>query len=408
MEYRQIFGNSSRLIVWVGLSMSVLLVVLEIIIGVQYSAVEPEVWQICLLVVCLVAIDILFLVELFSVKKYATRIVFYCIDFALLLVVCSLTGSTYLSAIYCVILSQLYINVYKFTTKLTVFIASCVAFIVTSIIGWMITHGMALTGEQIIGIVSGCVVGLIILSVHFVVANFLISYHRNNLKLVDALKEAEDNKNRLEEAYRELSQTAVYEERNRIARDIHDNAGHSITAVIMQTEAAKLLIDSDPREAKAKMISANIQAKNALNQMRESVHLLAGRDSSVTLKDELQETIAGTMDGTDIKIRYDIDDVSLPYSKRRFLGNCLKELLANGMRHGGATAFYVELKSDGSTVRLTVSDNGSGLPADFREGFGLKGIREKATYFGGDVFYESQEGEGVEVTVNINLSGEEQ
>ena len=408
MEYRQIFGNSSRLIVWVGLSMSVLLVVLEIIIGVQYSAVEPEVWQICLLVVCLVAIDILFLMELFSVKKYATRIVFYCIDFALLLVVCSLTGSTYLSAIYCVILSQLYINVYKFTTKLTVFIASCVAFIVTSIIGWMITHGMALTDEQIIGIVSGCVVGLIILSVHFVVANFLISYHRNNLKLVDALKEAEDNKNRLEEAYRELSQTAVYEERNRIARDIHDNAGHSITAVIMQTEAAKLLIDSDPREAKAKMISANIQAKNALNQMRESVHLLAGRDSSVTLKDELQETIAGTMDGTDIKIRYDIDDVSLPYSKRRFLGNCLKELLANGMRHGGATAFYVELKSDGSTVRLTVSDNGSGLPADFREGFGLKGIREKATYFGGDVFYESQEGEGVEVTVNINLSGEEQ
>ena len=407
MEYRQIFGNSSRFIVWVGLSMSVLLVVLEIIIGVQYSAVDPGMWQIGLLVASLVVLDILFLVELFSVKKYATRIVFYCVDFALLVIVCSLTGSTYISAIYCVILSQLYINVDSFRAKLSVFIGSCVAFIVTTLIGWMITQGMTLTGEQIIGIVSGCVVGLIILAVHFVVANFIISYHNTNLKLVDALKEAEDNKNRLEEAYRELSQTAVYEERNRIARDIHDNAGHSITSVIMLTEAAKLLIDSDPKQAKAKMVSANIQAKNALNQMRESVHLLAGRDSSVTLKDELQETIAGTMDGTDIKIRYDIDDVSLPYDKRRFMGNCLKELLANGMRHGGATAFYVELKSDGETVKLTVSDNGSGLPADFKEGFGLKGIREKAALFGGGVFYESQEGEGVEVTVKINLNGEE-
>ncbi len=403
----RIFGNSSRLTIWAGLTAGILLVVIEIIIGVQYGAADPAVWQICLLVFCFTALDVLFFVELFSVRKNAARIVLYSIDFALLLAVCSLTGNTYIAALYCVILTQLYINVGTFRVKIAVLVVSCVAFIVTISVGRIITYGVELSLEQIVSVVSGCVIGLIILAAHFVVINFLLAYHRTNQRLTAALKEAEDNRVRLEEAYKELSQTAVYEERNRIARDIHDNAGHSITAVIMQTEAAKLLIDTNPREAKAKMVSANIQAKNALNQMRESVHLLAGRDSSSTLKDELEETIASTMDGTDIKIRYDIDDVSLPYERRRFICNCLKELLANGMRHGGATAFYVELKSDGEEVSLTVSDNGSGLPSDFKEGFGLKGIREKAALLGGGIVSVSQPDEGLEVTVTIKLTGED-
>ena len=67
----------------------------------------------------------------------------------------------------------------------------------------------------------------------------------------------------------------------------------------------------------------------------------------------------------------------------------------------------IVLTPDKRARTLTVSDNGSGLPSDFKEGFGLKGIREKASSFGGGVFYESQEGEGVEVTVKINLNGEE-
>ena len=102
-----------------------------------------------------------------------------------------------------------------------------------------------------------------------------------------ALNEADENRAQLKDVYDELSRTAVYEERNRIAKDIHDNAGHSMTTVIMLTEAAKLLIDSDPQEAKSKMISANIHAKNALDQMRESVHLLAGRAAAKPLREDV-------------------------------------------------------------------------------------------------------------------------
>ena len=113
------------------------------------------------------------------------------------------------------------------------------------------------------------------------------------------------------------------------------------------------------------------------------------------------------MDGTDIKVRYDLSDVSLPYDKRRFIANSLKECLANGMRHGGANAFYVEFAVREENVALTVSDNGTGLPSGFKEGFGLRGLREKAAGFGGGIVFESEEGEGAEITVSIPLHGKE-
>ena len=193
----------------------------------------------------------------------------------------------------------------------------------------------------------------------------------------------------------------MYEERNRIAKDIHDNAGHSMTTVIMQTEAAKLLIDNNPEEAKNRIISANIQAKNALEQMRESVHLLAGRAHAKTLRAEFEEIIAQTIDGTELKIRCDLEDLQADEEEHRFLCNTLKECLANGIRHGKATTFYIELKNVLSCISLLISDNGCGVQGEINEGFGLKGIREKTEKLGGRCYFSSEDGEGFEVTITL-------
>ena len=138
-----------------------------------------------------------------------------------------------------------------------------------------------------------------------------------------------------------------------------------------------------------------------MEQMRDSVHLLAGRSEAVSLKDEIEEIIAQTMDGTDVKIRYDIAEMQLSDDRRRFIANSLKECLSNGMRHGSAGAFYVELAESGGKAVLTVSDNGSGLPADFKEGYGLRGIREKAAALGGGIVYESEPDDGCEIKITI-------
>lgn len=405
MEYKgKIISNPARFTRVLGVGVGVVLLVFEVIICAQYVSLTPmpAVWKIVSLVGCSVALDVLCLVELYAIKTLKARIAVYCVDFVFLLFVCALTGSTYISALYCVILSQFYINIEDFKTKIVAFVLSCVMFIVTCVVGWFINQMREITYNEIFDMVSAWITGVIILAAHFGVVNFLIGFYRTNIKLTGALKEADESKKQLEEAYAQLSETAVFQERNRIARDIHDNAGHSITAVIMQTEAAKLLIDVNPEEAKAKVISANIQAKNALDQMRESVHLLAGRDSSCSLKEELEEILAQTMDGTGVKIRCALDDVQLAGVKRRFIANSLKECLANGMRHGGASAFYVELSSEAGVLCLTVSDNGCGLPDNFKEGFGLRGIREKAVNFGGGIVYESESGDGCEIKITIN------
>lgn len=405
MEYKgKIISNPAKFTRVLGVGVGVVLLVFEVIICAQYVSLKPmpAVWKIVSLVGCSVALDVLCLVELYAIKTLKARIAVYCVDFVFLLFVCALTGSTYISALYCVILSQFYINIEDFKTKIVAFVLSCVMFIVTCVVGWVINQMREITYNEIFDMVSAWITGVIILAAHFGVVNFLIGFYRTNIKLTGALKEADESKKQLEEAYAQLSETAVFQERNRIARDIHDNAGHSITAVIMQTEAAKLLIDVNPEEAKAKVISANIQAKNALDQMRESVHLLAGRDSSCSLKEELEEILAQTMDGTGVKIRCALDDVQLAGVKRRFIANSLKECLANGMRHGGASAFYVELSSEAGVLCLTVSDNGCGLPDNFKEGFGLRGIREKAVNFGGGIVYESESGDGCEIKITIN------
>ena len=404
MELSKAFKGHSRFAIIAGIIIAVMLLVLEVIVGVQYIMYVPKhpVWGIVLVIVCELALDVLFIIEVF-VKTLKARIVIYSADFVLLLVISALSVSPYISALYCVILSQFYLTVDEFKYKLSVFIISCVLFLFTFFTGWALNHQQTIDYNSVFSAALDGLLNLLILFAHFAVANFLISFYKTNKKLTAALKESDENKKRLEEAYEQLSETAVFEERNRIARDIHDNAGHSMTAVIMQTEAAKLIIDSNPEEAKSRIISANIQAKNALEQMRESVHLLAGRSASFTLKQEMEEIIAQTMDGTDVVIRYDLTDVSLSYDKRRFFANSLKECLANGMRHGGANAFYVELALDGDNVSLTVSDNGTGLPADFKEGFGLRGLREKAIGFGGSIVLDSEEEEGAEIKISVPL-----
>ena len=254
-------------------------------------------------------------------------------------------------------------------------------------------------------ILGDVIFGLVVLAIHFFVTGFILKFYSNYVKLRVALKEADERKAQLKEAYEQLSETAVYEERNRIAKDIHDNAGHSMTTVIMQTEAAKLLIESNPDEAKSRIISANIQAKNALEQMRESVHLLAGRQQTRTLKEEIESIIAQTIDGTELKIRCDLEDVPAGTGEHRFICNSVKECLVNGIKHGKATAFYVEMKKIGEMLNVLISDNGRGAPEGFSEGFGLKGIRHNVEAFGGSCSFSCTDDEGFEVEISLPSGG---
>lgn len=348
-------------------------------------------------VACCVLLTALEAVNAFVIKDFAAKMVFYGLDSAFILTICILTGNSFMSTIYCIVLTQCYIAIDRFKDKAVLFGVSCGVFSVSFLIGCFVSN----PDIGSIEIITGVLFGLLAIALDFIVTTFLLKFYKTNLELSAALKEADESRARLEEVYEELTSTKVFEERNRIAKDIHDTAGHSMTTVIMQTEAAKLLIDDNPQEAKNRIISANIQAKNALEQMRESVHLLAGRDKVHSLKEEIEEVIAQTIDGTDVKARYDLDNVQPDAEGYRFIVNSLKELLSNGIRHGNATAFYVELKERKEEICLLVSDNGAGVKGEIEEGFGLRGIREKAEKLGGRLRLSGEEGEGFEAEITL-------
>lgn len=342
-------------------------------------------------------------VKLFAVRGFRNKIYCYVVDFVAVFILTAVTGSTYLCALYLIILTEFYISSEKMLPS-AILCAVCM-------LVYMFTLGVASffrpTGAlSFLATITQSFGDLIIMAVHFLLVNFSVRFYRQYIRLTKALKELDESKAELQKAYDNLAEVTALEERQRIARDIHDTAGHSITTVIMQTEAAKLIVDSRPEEAKSKIIAANLQAKHALEELRESVHLLSGISEKSTLKSALQSILNESSDGTGIRIRSEIDEISVSDAKYRFLCNTLKEGISNGLRHGNATAFWFELKESEGKIRFLLSDNGSGVDInELKEGFGLSGMSGRAEALGGEIWFVSEPDEGFEIHLTLPSDG---
>lgn len=341
-------------------------------------------------------------VKLFALRSFKRRIVCYVIDILLLLVLTYFSGGRFISTLFVVILSEFYLSQEKLAGNIAMGVCSAVLYLA------MLAVSQMLRDEPVAldVLISNAFEDLIIFVLHFFIMNFLLLIYRKNVEIAKRVKELDESNKKLAEAMEKLKEVTALEERQRIAKDIHDTAGHSITTVIMQTEAAKLAIERDPEGAKRSVVAANLQAKHALEELRESVHLLSGSRTQMTLKDMLLDIIYESTDGTGIAVRCDIDDVRLCDAKCRFLCNTLKEGISNGLRHGKATAFYFELKKGEKDVSFLLSDNGTGMDISaLREGFGLKGMHSRAASLGGMVWFETEIDEGFEIHLRLPLDG---
>ena len=336
--------------------------------------------------------------KLFFISDVKEKISCYAVELLLSFLLVFLTNSAFLIILYLLILTEIYISSEKIIPT-TVIFAVCVPIYV------ILYSGVLTLQEQefsTVEILSASATAILTLSLHFIFINFFMSFYRQYLKLDKTLKELDESKMELQKAYDELAEVTALQERQRIAKDIHDTAGHSITTVIMQTEAAKLILESNPQEAKSKIVAANLQAKHALEELRESVHLLSGRRARLSLKESLQQIIDESTDGTGISIRNAIEDVTVSDEAYRFLCNTLKEGISNGLRHGGATAFWFELRTNGKMIEFLLSDNGSGMDLnELKEGLGLFGMKDRAEKLGGKMVLSSEKDEGFEIYLSI-------
>ena len=194
-------------------------------------------------------------------------------------------------------------------------------------------------------------------------------------------------------------------ERENISRNIHNSVGHSITAAIMTLDAADMLYDVKPEEARKKMNDANTRIRGSLESIRRAVRVLDEENKILLardLKEELRTIAAEFAMDTSIEIfeNYNeiADEVELPDEHVVFLTGVLQESLTNGLKHGNATEFVVFLMGDTAHVRLEISDNGASdfdktnQVAKIEQGFGLKKIDSYVKMSGGKTKFTNDGG----------------
>jgi two-component system NarL family sensor kinase len=203
---------------------------------------------------------------------------------------------------------------------------------------------------------------------------------------------------------------AVAEERNRLAREIHDTLAQGLTAITLQLEVADALLDSGPELARPKIFKALELTRSNLEEARRSVmDLRAGPLQAQTLPSALQDLASSF--GREYNVRSDFaarDVVGrLPSAIEAGLYRIAQEALNNIAKHAQATTVHLTLERDDSALVLTIEDDGEGFdlnapPPDRRKGgFGLIGMQERAKLLGGRLEVTSQPSTGTRVVVRV-------
>jgi signal transduction histidine kinase len=179
---------------------------------------------------------------------------------------------------------------------------------------------------------------------------------------------------------------ATLHERNRIARDIHDNVGHLLSSALLQTAA--LLASCVESAMKQPLAKLETTLKQGLDRIRHSVHHL--HDTPIDIEAEINGLL---QDVGDRRTEKNIDLQTIP---ERRLRHCLlaviREALSNVIRHSDATELQLNLKEHPAFYQLTVSDNGRVKQLNLNEGLGLRSIRERVGELGGRVHFSSEDG----------------
>jgi signal transduction histidine kinase len=210
--------------------------------------------------------------------------------------------------------------------------------------------------------------------------------------------------------YLETRDIAVLEERNRLAREIHDTLAQGFTGIVLQLEAAEQAIDDDPGSAQEHLNKARSLARESLNEARRSVwalrpQVLEQHTLATTLRQQLDEFTRDTGISEDFDTTG--EERELPADIEDALLRIFQESLTNIKKHADAEHLEVRLDFTDDTVRLLIGDDGSGFDTSVsKEGrFGLISMRERVKLIGGSIEIRSEKGKGTHIEVTSPIHG---
>lgn len=199
-------------------------------------------------------------------------------------------------------------------------------------------------------------------------------------------------------------ESAQTEERNRLAREIHDTIAQDLSAIAFQLEAAEALLaqQTDPERVRRSVTAALDLTRKGLEEARRSVlDLRAAPLEGRTLP----AALAALAEEAGVTFEPSPAAVPLPPAVEVGLYRIAQEALQNALRHAGASSVVLRLEASSDRVRLTVQDDGKGFPEGTASSgrFGLVGMQERARLLGGSFQVESSPGAGTRITAEVPL-----
>jgi len=187
---------------------------------------------------------------------------------------------------------------------------------------------------------------------------------------------------------RRLAERTLVDERRRLAGEVHDVVGHTLSASMLHTTAARLSVRSDPDAAIASLERAEQQGRRSMDDIRSVVHLLrddSGNGPPMRLAGDLPELVEGFR-SAGAEIQYTsggrLDDLSAPTALTVY--RAVQEGLTNAIRHGtGAVDVTVGLVGDSEHVEIEIANERRVPPSAAVSGSGLAGMRERVNAIGG-------------------------
>ncbi len=199
---------------------------------------------------------------------------------------------------------------------------------------------------------------------------------------------------RLQQAQDHAEEMAKIAERERIARDLHDLLGHTLSVIVMKSELASKLADRAPRRAIEEIRDVERVSREALIEVRHAVegyrqHGLPGEMRNAAL----------ALHAAGVTLQTDVAPLALSPRQETTLAFALRESITNVVRHAAATVCRVSLRADGGRLTFVVEDDGRGGTP--REGNGLHGMRTRVAEVGGTVSVDG--GRGMRVIITLPL-----
>jgi signal transduction histidine kinase len=201
-----------------------------------------------------------------------------------------------------------------------------------------------------------------------------------------------------------IESQATLEERNRIAREIHDSLGHSLTALNLQLETALKLSKHDIPRAMTFLATAKELGSKALQDVRQSVSTMRSHPlQEQSLEQAIQNLAADFQRSTGILPSCQISIISpLSMEVRTPIYRVIQESLTNISKYAQATEVQLELTTTLETVKLTIQDNGRGFDLEQNTtGFGLQSMRDRTLALGGEFHIHSSHNHGCKIIVDI-------